>query len=156
MVRRPGYARRRGNGEAVNSGNLDALREVIAPRVVDHDPAPDQAAGPQGFIDFFSQLRTAFPDLAIAVDRLVAADDDVAIAYTITGTHQGEFLGLPATGQRIEGRGVQSAFSSNLEPCRTSQADGNRQPGQLPASRRCNPAYHVAASGECPLSVTVL
>lgn len=113
MSREANIAATKRFGEAINSGNLDALREVIAPRAVDHDPAPDQGAGPEGFIDFFSQLRAAFPDLAIAVDRLVAADDDVAIAYTITGTHRGEFLGVPATGQRIEGRGVQIARFEN-------------------------------------------
>ena len=100
-------------GEAVNSGNLNAIRDLVAPNAVDHDPAPDQGngpdqgIGPEGFIQFFTMLRTAFPDLKIAVDHLVADDDNVAFAYTLTGTHSGDFLGVPATGKTISARGMQ-------------------------------------------------
>lgn len=94
-------------GEAVNSGNLNAIRDLVAPDAVDHDPAPDQGVGPEGFIQFFTMLRTAFPDLKIAVDHMVADDDNVAFAYTVTGTHSGDFLGHPATGKTISARGMQ-------------------------------------------------
>lgn len=100
-------------GEAVNSGNFAALHDVIAPTALDHDPAPDQGLGPEGFIKFFTAFRTAFPDLNIAVDHLVTDDDNVAIAYTVTGTHQGDFLGVPATGRKISARGVQIARFQN-------------------------------------------
>lgn len=100
-------------GEAVNSGNLDALREVFAPTAIDRDPAPDQGVGPEGFIRFFTGFRAAFPDLSISVEQLVADDDNVAIAYTVTGTHQGDFLGIPATGRQIKARGVQIARFEN-------------------------------------------
>lgn len=100
-------------GEAINSGNLNALHDVFAPTVVDRDPAPDQAPGPEGFIQFFTEFRTAFPDLKIAVEQMVADDDNVAIAYTVTGTHQGDFLGIPATGRQIKARGVQIARFQN-------------------------------------------
>jgi steroid delta-isomerase-like uncharacterized protein len=100
-------------GEAVNSGNLDVLNEVFAPTAIDRDPASDQAPGPAGFIQFFTGFRAAFPDLAIAVEQLVADDDNVAIAYTVTGTHQGDFLGIPATGRQIKARGMQIARFEN-------------------------------------------
>ncbi|WP_404788383.1 ester cyclase [Altericista sp. CCNU0014] len=100
-------------GEAVNSGNLEILREVFAPTVIDRDPAPDQEPGPAGFIHFFTGFRAAFPDLSISVEQLVADDDNVAIAYTVTGTHQGDFLGIPATGRPIKARGVQIARFEN-------------------------------------------
>jgi steroid delta-isomerase-like uncharacterized protein len=100
-------------GEAVNSGNLSALNDVFAPNVVDRDPASDQAPGPEGFIGFFTSFRAAFPDLKIAVEQLVADEDNVAIAYTVTGTHDGEFLGIPATGRPIKARGLQIARFEN-------------------------------------------
>ncbi|MGI8770859.1 MAG: ester cyclase [Acidobacteriaceae bacterium] len=100
-------------GEAVNKGNLDVLREVFAPNVVDHDPAPDQAKGPDGFVRLFTDLRSAFPDLKIAPEQMVTDEDNVAIAYTITGTHQGNFLGIPSTGKKIKARGVQIARFEN-------------------------------------------
>ena len=94
-------------GAAVSSGNLSALREIFSPRVVDHDPAPDQGRGPDGFIDFFTMMRSAFPDLKVAAERVVSNPTDVAMAYTLTGTHQGNFLGIAPTGKRVSVRGLQ-------------------------------------------------
>ena len=94
-------------GEAVNSGDYSAFSEVVAPDVVDHDPAPGQGPGPEGYAGFFTQLRSAFPDMQVAVEQLVADDENVAFAYTLTGTHQGEFQGVAPTGRRIEARGMQ-------------------------------------------------
>lgn len=93
--------------ECVNTGNLDALDEVVDAEAIDHDPAPDQGRGPQGFKDFFGTLRAAFPDLELAPVTVVADDDHVAMAYTITGTHEGEFMGIAATGERISARGCE-------------------------------------------------
>ncbi|MGI4790486.1 MAG: ester cyclase [Janthinobacterium lividum] len=94
-------------GEAVNSGNLSALRDLVAPDAVDHDPAPNQGLGPEGFITFFTMMRTAFPDLKIAVEHMVADEDNVSFAYRVTGTHSGDFMGFPATGRQINIRGMQ-------------------------------------------------
>jgi len=100
-------------GKAVNSGNLEVLTEVVAPGVVDNDPAPDQGPGPEGFINLFETMREAFPDLNVTVDKMVADDDNVAIAYTITGTHKGDFMGVPATNRQVSARGVQIAKFEN-------------------------------------------
>ena len=94
-------------GEAVNSGNLSMLRDIVAPDAVDHDPAPNQGMGPEGFIAYFTELRTAFPGLKIAVDHMVADDDNVAFAYTVTGTHDGPLMGIAPTGRKISARGMQ-------------------------------------------------
>lgn len=87
----------------------------MAPTVVDHDPAPDQGLGPEGFIKFFSMFRAAFPDLKVTVEQMVADDDNVAIAYTVTGTHLGDFLGVPTMGRRISARGMQIARFQNSQ-----------------------------------------
>lgn len=100
-------------GEAINTGNLQRFHDLMAPHVKDHDPAPDQESGPEGFVQFFTTFRKAFPDLNVAVDHMVADDDNVAIAYTVTGTHEGDFMGLPATGKKISARGVQIARFEN-------------------------------------------
>jgi len=94
-------------GEAINTGNLNALDDVLSPDVVDHDPAPDQGPGTEGCKQFFTTMRTAIPDLHVEVEHLVADDENVASAYRITGTHQGEFQGVAATGRCIDARGVQ-------------------------------------------------
>lgn len=91
----------------VNAGDLDAAMETFAVDCVDHDPAPGQGPGRDGFRAFFTELRSAFPDAHIEPVHLVADDEHVCVAYTLTGTHEGEFLGLAPTGRRIEARGVQ-------------------------------------------------
>ncbi len=96
-------------GQAANTGNFDLFDEVVAPDALDHDPAPDQGRGPEGFKTFFGMMRNAFPDLGIAVDHMVADEDNVSIAYTVTGTHQGEFQGVEPTGKSFSVRGCQIA-----------------------------------------------
>ena len=54
-------------------------------------------------------MRAAFPDLTVTVDRLVQTETDIAIAYTIHGTHHGEFAGIAPTGWPITARGMQIA-----------------------------------------------
>lgn len=94
-------------GAAAQSGAFDHFADLVAPDCIDHDPAPGQVAGPQGYADFFGQMRTAFPDMKIEVVHLVADADNVAFAYTLTGTHQGTFMDVPATGRPIKVRGLQ-------------------------------------------------
>ena len=94
-------------GEGINSGNPDIVFEVFADDVVDHDPAPDQGPGAEGFKQFFTALGSAFPDAKVEAEHLVADDTCVAIAYTLTGTHEGEFMGIAPTGRKIEARGMQ-------------------------------------------------
>jgi predicted ester cyclase len=100
-------------GEAVVSGKLEGIRDVVDAKALDHDPGPGQGLGPEGFIKYFGELRKGFPDLHIAAEKLVADDDSVALAYIITGTHNGEFMGLPPTGRKISARGVQIARFEN-------------------------------------------
>jgi steroid delta-isomerase-like uncharacterized protein len=96
-------------GEAIVTGNLEAMRALVSPAVVEHDPGPTQGPGAQGYIDFFTELRSAFFDLSITPEHLTADDDTVALAYTMTGTHTGVFQGIAPTGKSIKARGVQIA-----------------------------------------------
>lgn len=49
MSREQNLATQERMGEVLNSGKFDGLTEVFAPNVVDHDPAPDQGPGVEGF-----------------------------------------------------------------------------------------------------------
>lgn len=95
--------------EGINSGNLHVMFDVFAPNVVDHDPAPDQVPGPEGYVQFFGTMRTAFPDLNIKTDDMVTDEDSIAIAYTLSGTQNGPFLGVPPSGKYVSVRGMQIA-----------------------------------------------
>ena len=93
--------------EAVNTGKFDLFKDAVSPANIDHDPAPGQVQGPEGYRMYFSGLRTAFPDLSVAAETVVADDDSIAFAYTITGTHNGPLLGIAPTGRKIKIRGMQ-------------------------------------------------
>ncbi len=107
MSKESNIASQQAFGEAVNSGNLEALDQLVTPDSVDRDPAPGQGVGPAGYKAMFGEMRTAFPDLKIEVEHLTATEDDVAFAYTVSGTHRGEFQGHAATGGVFSIRGVQ-------------------------------------------------
>jgi steroid delta-isomerase-like uncharacterized protein len=93
--------------EAVNTGNYDLFKESVSIDNVDHDPAPGQIPGPEGYRVFFSGLRDAFPDLSVALETMVADEESIAMAYTLTGTQNGSFMGMAPTGRKIKIRGVQ-------------------------------------------------
>lgn len=93
--------------EAVNAGNFNLFKEAVSTENVDHDPAPGQVQGPEGYRMFFSGLRNAFPDMNVALETLVADDESIAIAYTLTGTQNGSFMGIAPTGRKIKIRGMQ-------------------------------------------------
>jgi steroid delta-isomerase-like uncharacterized protein len=87
--------------EVVNGGNLDMIDDLASPDFVDHEALPGLAAGRAGVKQFFSMLRTAFPDLRMHVDDLIAEGDKAVARVTMTGTHQGEFAGIAATGKTV-------------------------------------------------------
>jgi steroid delta-isomerase-like uncharacterized protein len=93
--------------EAANTGKFELFDEAVASDCVDHDPAPGQGPGPKGYRAFFTEMRTAFPDLKADLVALVADDESIAFAYTLSGTHKGPLMGIPATGKKVSIRGVQ-------------------------------------------------
>src|SRR5690242_15545946 len=93
--------------EAVNTANYELFDQVVAPDSVDHDPAPGQVAGPKGYRDLFTEMRRAFPDMTVDLAALVQGEDTIAFAYTFKGTHNGVLMGIPATGKKVQIRGMQ-------------------------------------------------
>ncbi len=92
--------------DAINRNDLDALDELVASDVTDHDPAPGQGPGLEGVKGYFSSLHAAFPDLRIDVEDMIAEGDKVVARVRGSGTHQGEFMGIAPTGNRVEFSGI--------------------------------------------------
>jgi steroid delta-isomerase-like uncharacterized protein len=89
--------------EVINGRNLDALDKLLTPDGVDHtfgSQNPEQAK------QFFGMVHQAFPDLHAEVHDVIAEGELVAARVTYTGTHQGEFVGIPATGKQTTTSGV--------------------------------------------------
>ena len=87
--------------EVWQQGNLAAIDELVAPDAVVYQSDLSTALGPDAYRDAVSLLRTAFPDLRITVEDLIATGDQVVVRWTVHGTHQGYFLALPPTGTAV-------------------------------------------------------
>jgi steroid delta-isomerase-like uncharacterized protein len=88
--------------EVMNEGNEDVIEELCAPNFVDHDPLPGTSPDRDGLHDFVKQVRTAFPDLDARIDDVLVEGDEIAVRATIRGTHEGNFMGIPPTGKKVE------------------------------------------------------
>jgi steroid delta-isomerase-like uncharacterized protein len=77
------------------------IDEVFDPRVEISTPLPIEATGPAALKEVFARLHGAFPDLSVQVEDLIAEGDKVVARNTVTGTHRGEFMGLPPTGRSV-------------------------------------------------------
>jgi hypothetical protein len=64
-------------------------------------PMPIEANGAPGVKNVFATLHEAFPDLHISIEDLIAEGDKVVTRERITGTHRGNYMGLPATGKKV-------------------------------------------------------
>lgn len=91
----------RGAVGALNEGDLDAYIGSYDEDVVLHGYPPGLAPGIEGARQFYTGLATAFPDVEVEIGDLVAEGDKVTVRFTLRGTHQGEFAGVPATGNRV-------------------------------------------------------
>ena len=93
--------------EIFNGGNLDLAYELYAPDYVLHDPSlPEDLHGPDGLKQYVAMASEAFPDARVTIVDQVAEGDKVVDRWTATGTHTGEFLGIPPTDRRFEVSGI--------------------------------------------------
>lgn len=93
--------------EVFSKGRLELIDDILGDDYVCHDPAlPEPARGKQGPRDAVTGFRAAMPDLLFTVDQQVAEGDRVVTAWTATGTHSGELMGVPGTGRQIAMVGV--------------------------------------------------
>lgn len=81
-------------------GEIDRVDEFVRPDFVNHTGRPGNPSGPEGVRAGLAAFRAGFPDHDAEVVHLVAEGDLVATYKTFTGTHTGDFLGIPATGKR--------------------------------------------------------
>ena len=88
--------------ERVNAGDLSVVDELVADDFVDHEEFPGIPPTKDGVAQFFAMTRSAFPDMQFEAREVLGDDDLVNARFVFTGTQQGEFMGVPATGKRVE------------------------------------------------------
>lgn len=80
--------------------------ELVAVDFVGHFPGQPALEGLEAYRQFGSQYFSAFPDLQITPEDLIAEGDKVTMRYAWRGTHKGELMGIPATGKQVVTSGI--------------------------------------------------
>src|SRR6266496_4524833 len=108
--------------DAVNSGDVELISKTID-EVVDQNvrigtPLPVDGTGAQALKQVWTILLRAYPDLHVTVEDLIADADKLVARNTVTGTHQGEYMGSPPTGKSVTYTRSSSSASSRAESLR--------------------------------------
>jgi steroid delta-isomerase-like uncharacterized protein len=89
--------------EQASKGNFDALDEIVTPDYVCH---PQELQGPDGLKEMVEGYMNALAGLRVRIDQQFTEGDYVATRFTISGTHEGDLMGTPATGRNVEFPGI--------------------------------------------------
>jgi steroid delta-isomerase-like uncharacterized protein len=92
--------------ETINQGQIDSAAQFVWEDVVEQVPFPGQGPGLEGLKETLRGMRSAFPDLFFSVEEQIADGDKVLTRFEWTGTHRGEFVGIPATGRSVKVWGI--------------------------------------------------
>jgi steroid delta-isomerase-like uncharacterized protein len=88
--------------DLINAGDVDAFGELLADDFVEHEETPGVPPTKDGVKEFFRMYITAFPNLRMDAEDVFASGDRAVGRVRCTGTHEGEFMGMPATGKDID------------------------------------------------------
>jgi len=99
---------RRFVNEVINNKNLTVINEIIHPNYVYRTP-DQELQGRQALRQLFTDYHNALPNLHANIDDLVCTDDKAVLLFTLTGTHENDFMGIPATGKQVSINGMTSS-----------------------------------------------
>ncbi|HLA93216.1 MAG TPA: ester cyclase [Actinomycetota bacterium] len=88
--------------EMVSSGDVEGFGALMADDFVEHEETPGLAPTKEGVKEFFRMYLAAFPDLRFTAEDVLVSGDKVVARTRATGTHRGEFLGIPATDKSVD------------------------------------------------------
>ena len=97
---------RRITDEIWNGRRLDLIDELVAEEFVDHVEMPVEGEGRDRYRATVEAVHRAFSDYHEEIELIVAEDDLVVSSVTLTGTHDGDYFGMPPTGRRVEYRAM--------------------------------------------------
>ncbi len=93
--------------EVWNKRRVELVDELMSPSHAMHDNhLPDSGVGPEAYKRNVARFVTSFPDLRFTVEDMVAENDRVAVGWTISGTHKGEFRGISPTDKKVSMEGI--------------------------------------------------
>jgi steroid delta-isomerase-like uncharacterized protein len=87
---------------AWNRGELSVVDELVTPDTVDYSTLHGQPeTGTESFKQIITMFRSAFPDIQLTIDDEIYTGDKVVHRWTLRGTHQAPFMGVPPTGKQV-------------------------------------------------------
>ena len=92
--------------DAVTRRNVDLIDELCSPDFVDHNPEPGSGGSLRDVKTMFQNLLAAFPDFSLTVQDAIAEGDKVVCRLLARGTHKGSYMGIDATGRKVEIGGI--------------------------------------------------
>ena len=88
-------------------GSLDTIDELAAPNFsVYHPLLQETVHGPEAFKQVLMGIHAGLPDVEVVSENEIAEGDQVAVRWTMHGTHSGELLGIPPTGKQVTLTGI--------------------------------------------------
>jgi steroid delta-isomerase-like uncharacterized protein len=88
--------------DLINEGDIDGFGELVADDFVEHEELPELAPTKAGVLELFRTYRAAFPNLRMDAAEILVDGDKTVARVMATGTHDGEFMGMPPSGRSIE------------------------------------------------------
>lgn len=99
--------------EIYNSNDLDLLTEVLSEDLLTPNIMPGIPPGVEGAKAAHRIMLAGFPDYHTVIEDMLAEGEKVAARIRMTGTNTGDFMGIPATGRRVEFTGIYIVRISN-------------------------------------------
>jgi steroid delta-isomerase-like uncharacterized protein len=88
--------------EFINSASEELAAQLISPDATFHVPGrPEPMRGPSGYLTIIGMMCQGFPDIQWTLEEMVSEEDKIAARFTMRGTHEGPFFGVPPTGSEI-------------------------------------------------------
>jgi steroid delta-isomerase-like uncharacterized protein len=87
--------------DLINAGDIDGFGRQLADDFVERDEIPGLPPTKEGVVQYFRLLLAAFPDMKMDVQDSFASGDKAVARLRVSGTHKGEFMGIPATGNLV-------------------------------------------------------
>ena len=97
---------RRFTEECWDRSDVSVLDAIMSPDFVDHDPAPGQGPGREGYKGMAAGFFSAFTAFRVRNEDVIAEGDKAVLRWTARGRHTGPLLGIPPTGNEVRLRGI--------------------------------------------------
>ena len=93
--------------EVWNKRKLEVVDELVSPSHALNDPdVSGSQTGPELYKRRVVEFTASFPDLRFTIEDMIAEKGKVVVCWTISGTHKGEFMDIPATGRKVSVEGI--------------------------------------------------